>query len=296
MAAGEIQNSNRTVFEAKEAACVLGFMPAASGEFLSAKVAAVTYGNAERQLDCHQGAVLLFDKVTGVLKAVIDGTETTAVRTAAMSAFATETLIERPKAITHVAIIGAGVQALHHTKMFYQCFGLKRFVLMSRSKERALHAMKGLPGDITIEHRGYGSSLEDCDLVVTATHAREIVLNRKQISRAPVIIALGACKPGAQEIANDILDGCVFVADSLVASRIGSGEGGYAVANSDRIAHVELSSIAAGRAPTPEGQLTVFKSVGLGFQDLVCAKLLYETLQKSPEVTEIKGFGGARAY
>jgi hypothetical protein len=49
-------------------------------------------GNADRQMDPHQGAVALFDGETGELRALMNGTAVTAIRTAAVSALATRLL------------------------------------------------------------------------------------------------------------------------------------------------------------------------------------------------------------
>ena len=68
--------------------------------------------NAERGLDLHQGGVLLFDGETGALRALLDASAVTAVRTAAVSGVATRLLAR--KDARRLAILGSGVQARSH--------------------------------------------------------------------------------------------------------------------------------------------------------------------------------------
>ena len=71
-------------------------------------------GNLARGLDAHQGAVLLHDGETGRLRALLNASAITEIRTAAVSGVATPALA-RPGARV-VAILGGGVQARSHTE------------------------------------------------------------------------------------------------------------------------------------------------------------------------------------
>src|SRR2546430_6594864 len=69
-------------------------------------------GNPARGLDVHQGGVMLFDGETGELRALIDASAVTSIRTPGVSAVATRALA-RP--VSNVlAILGSGVQAPAH--------------------------------------------------------------------------------------------------------------------------------------------------------------------------------------
>ena len=91
----------------------MGFMPAHRGgerPVWSLKEIVITPDNpAARSLDAHQGGVLLHDGETGELRALLNASAITEIRTAAVSAVATRALA-RPDARV-VAIVGAGVQA-----------------------------------------------------------------------------------------------------------------------------------------------------------------------------------------
>src|SRR5256886_15574251 len=69
-------------------------------------------GNPARGLDAHQGGVMLFDGETGELRALIDASAVTSIRTAGVSAVATRALARPDSKV--LAILGSGVQARAH--------------------------------------------------------------------------------------------------------------------------------------------------------------------------------------
>ena len=107
----------------------MGFMPAhrgGDGSTWSLKEIVIAPGNPARGLDAHQGAVLLHDGETGELRAMLNASPITEIRTAAVSAVATRALA-RPGART-VAILGAGVQARSHAEAMRAVLATSRSV------------------------------------------------------------------------------------------------------------------------------------------------------------------------
>ena len=290
-----IASGDRTVFDPNKTNPVIGFMPASDNEFLSAKIACVSYENPSRGRDSHQGVILLFERASGALKSIIDATELTAIRTTAVTHLVLGKLMSQRPKIEKVAIIGAGVQAYHHIKMLSSSYKIGNYVLVSRSNERFRKVKEQFKAGISIEHRDYGDSLKDCDVIILATHGDEVVLKLSQVKLPVLIFGLGACKPAAQEIANDILDRCVFIADNFDACVKSSGEGKH-IAKNGTADYLELVDLLEGDPKNELNQLTVVKTVGLGFEDLVCAIFLHEKLFNSPESMNITNFGGALAY
>ena len=112
LARGELTQPLRTIYAPPNAAGLMAWMPAhRSGEHavFGMKMLCIIPENPQRGLDGHQGAVVLMDGVTGELRALLDASAVTAIRTAAVSALATR-LLAREDA-REVAIIGSGVQA-----------------------------------------------------------------------------------------------------------------------------------------------------------------------------------------
>src|SRR2546428_10106228 len=131
----------RMVMRMPDASGFLGLMP---GQIdpddgregaLGMKAVSVFPGNAGRGIDTHQGAVLLFEADTGRLSALMDGATITAIRTAAVSAVATD-LLARPDSV-ELAILCAGVQARTHIEAIAAVRPLDRVRIWSRNPDRA---------------------------------------------------------------------------------------------------------------------------------------------------------------
>src|SRR5579862_779334 len=85
-----------------------------SEEALGLKAVAFYPNNAARRLPTHLATILLLDPATGALRAVLDGRLITEMRTAAVSAAATDRLARQDARV--LAILGAGVQARSHVE------------------------------------------------------------------------------------------------------------------------------------------------------------------------------------
>src|SRR4051794_18401746 len=95
LASGDVYQPLRTVIKPESSNGLMGLMPSfVSGirPALGLKVISVFHGNALIEKDIHQGVVLLLDPNTGELLAMINASAVTAIRTAAVSAVATDLL------------------------------------------------------------------------------------------------------------------------------------------------------------------------------------------------------------
>src|SRR6266511_1081869 len=106
----------RTVVRPSRAPGMMAAMPAWAGPDRGFGIKTVTIhpGNPARGLDTHQGTVTMFDRETGVPTAVLDAAAITEIRTAAVSAVATQALAA-PDA-RDLAIVGAGTEARTSTR------------------------------------------------------------------------------------------------------------------------------------------------------------------------------------
>src|SRR5215216_3551693 len=138
LARGEIFQPLRTIIRPPHARGLLGLMSAyRSGEqgAFGLKAICVFPNNPSQGKDAHQGAVLLFSRETGELLALMNASEITAIRTAAVSAVATR-LLAREDA-QELAIIGAGVQARTHLAALACVRSIKRVRVAARNMERS---------------------------------------------------------------------------------------------------------------------------------------------------------------
>src|SRR6185436_13411652 len=138
LARGEVFQPLRTITRPPDARGLLGLMPAyRAGEdgAFGLKAICVFPGNPAQGKDAHQGAVMLFSRETGELLALMNASEITAIRTAAVSAVATR-LLARGDA-ENLAIIGAGVQARTHLAGLAYVRSIKRARVSARNFDHA---------------------------------------------------------------------------------------------------------------------------------------------------------------
>src|SRR2546425_1136899 len=111
LAGGQAHQPLRQVVMPPGAAGVMALMAAYRGGAAPAfalKAIGVFPGNVARGLDAQQGGLMLFDGETGELRALVNASEVTAIRTAAVSAVATRVLAREDAG--DLAILGSSVQ------------------------------------------------------------------------------------------------------------------------------------------------------------------------------------------
>jgi ornithine cyclodeaminase/alanine dehydrogenase-like protein (mu-crystallin family) len=284
LAAGKVHQPLRTIIRPPGAAGVMGLMPSyISGERagFGLKAICVLPGNPARGLDSHQGAVLLFSADTGELLGVMNASAITAIRTAAVSGVATD-LLALPDA-SHLAIIGAGVQARSHLAAMSEVRSIKRCRIASRQIEHARKFAEEMSGACSFPLEPVPSveeALVDADLIVTATTAKEPIVRREWISPGAHLNVVGSSFAGAREV-----DTATMVASSLFVDRRESTineAGDYLFALREGAIgpeHIraELGEILTGERPgrTFPEEITLFKSLGIGIEDLAAAEYLY---------------------
>lgn len=280
---GEVHNPLRAVVGAPfETAGILALMPVIRGgsnPIFALKEICVIPGNHARGLDSHQGSVLLHDGGTGELVAILNGSALTAIRTAAVTAVATDALA-RPDARV-LAIVGSGIQARRHLESLCLVRAFDDIKVCSR-EERSAAAFADRWSDTypvracaTVEEAVRGA-----DVVCTVTTSAEPVLHYEWLGRGAHVNAVGASTSNKRE-----LDSATIAAGSLFVDRRESTtaeSGDYLLALADgaiEAGHIraELGEVLAGRAPgrTDDDELTIFKSLGLAVEDMTAAEAVY---------------------
>jgi thiomorpholine-carboxylate dehydrogenase len=240
-------------------------------EALGLKIVTLYPPNAARGLPTHMATIFLCDLETGAPLAVMDGRLITEMRTAAVSAVATK-LCAAPDARV-LAILGSGVQAQSHIDALRRVRSFDEVRIWSRTPEHArrLAAQVGGTAASTAE-----DAVRGADVVVTATSAREPVLQGAWLKRGCHVNAVGAPRPDWREL-DDAAMGNVLFVDSHAGALQESGD----VILSNATIHAEIGAALAGRAPARRDETTVFKSLGMAVEDVAAAMLVYEAARKS---------------
>src|SRR6185369_9909793 len=219
---------------------------------------------------------------TGELLALMNASEITAIRTAAVSAVATR-LLAREDAKS-LAIIGAGVQARTHLNALACVRSFKRARVACRNIEHAeqlAHEMNGKVSFPIEPVRTNEEAVRDADVIVTATSSQEPVINKEWISPGAHVNAIGTHSPNSREIDSATMAAARIFTDRRESALNESGD--YLLAAKEGLVTPEsilgeigelLIGTKTGRTSATE--ITLFKSLGLAIEDVVSADYLYQ--------------------
>jgi ornithine cyclodeaminase/alanine dehydrogenase-like protein (mu-crystallin family) len=241
--------------------------PAAAG----VKVVAVAPNNPARGLPRIQAAYLLFDRETLVLRAVLDGTALTTLRTPAVSVAAV--LPRLPDWPLRVAAVGSGPQAIGHVTTLAAVRPLAGATYLVRDPSRTtLHAVRlGSPQS--------DEALQAADVVVCATTARSPLFDSILLRDDVVVIAVGSHEPDARELDAPLLGRATVVVEDVATALREAGDVVLAITE-DKLSVADLvpmRDVVTGAVTLPADGPLVFKGVGMSWQDLVVAEAVART-------------------
>ena len=289
----------RSVIRPPGAAGFMGLMPGWRGRqqgrdaVFALKAICIMPGNPARGLDAHQGLVTLFDGETGVPTAILDASAITAIRTAAVTAVATG-LLARPDART-LAILGAGVQARSHLRALADVRGFEqvRVYAPTGAHARAVVEEAGLArGELSVAASAE-EAVRGADVVVAVTNSREPVLQHAWLTPGAHVNAVGASTLQTRELDTATVAASALFCDSRESLRNEAGEFARAVAEGaipgEEHIRAELGEVLAGMAPgrRDDGELTLFRSLGVAIEDLAAAERAVTTARERGIGTEV---------
>jgi alanine dehydrogenase len=261
LSAGGVVQPVRTMLPVEDRG-FFAVMPAYVG-VVGAKL--VTFFPVNRGLPTHHALIALFRAETGEPLVVMDGRLITEMRTAAVSAVATDRLA-RPDASV-LAILGAGVQAGSHLEALRLVRSFQEVRVWSPRSAAAFAARHGV-----LAMRSAEDAVRGADVIVVATASRTPVLRGAWIAPGAHLNAIGAVRPDWRELDDETLRRSrLFVESREAATR----EAGDVIAAGAPFA--ELGEVVAGTRPGRQSadEVTLFKSVGVAVEDIAAADLVY---------------------
>ena len=219
--------------------------------------------------------VLLFKLSTGEPLAIMRGSALTEIRTAATSVVAARYLA--PPHPQVLLLFGSGRQASSHAVAFAAQFELSEIRLINRRPaDDFAKRIEQATGVSTVQENSRQAALEDVDLIVTATRSIEALFDGAQLPRRCHISAVGATTPESRELDNETIARAeTIVVESIKQARVEAGD--LLLADEGRVWEkvVELSAVVSGHAPArPEG-VSLYKSLGIGLEDVAVADAVY---------------------
>jgi ornithine cyclodeaminase/alanine dehydrogenase-like protein (mu-crystallin family) len=259
---GKVQQPLRQVVSVPEHHGFFGVMPA-YGHALGAKL--VTFYPNNLGIPTHHALILLFRPETGEPLVTMDGRLITEMRTAAVSAVATD-LLARPDAAV-LAILGSGVQARSHLEALRLVRKFREVRVWSPRNSSEFAREFDVTASASAEEAGRGA-----DVIVVATSATMPVLMGEWLAPGTHINAVGATRPTWRELDDEVVHRARIYVESREAAMKESGD---IIAAGEIFA--EIGEVVAGAKPgrQSEEEITLFKSVGVAIEDIVAAELVY---------------------
>ncbi|GFI48820.1 delta(1)-pyrroline-2-carboxylate reductase [Lachnospiraceae bacterium] len=269
------------------------FMPAyiEAMDTASLKTVNIFPHNIDNGLPSSPAQVLLIDGKTGVVTAILDGTYITQLRTGASSGAAFDVLAKQSCRIG--ALIGTGGQAATQLEAMIAVRKLEEVRVYDLNYERTVEFVQRMQEELI----SYGTkitavkssdeAIDDADLLITVTPSSKPVFDGTKIKKGCTISCVGAYQHHMQEMDPAVLPRAskiYFDSQEAVLSESGDIliplEQGIITEDDftgdiGRVIKGEL----AGRENDDE--IIVYETVGIGAQDLVTAKAVYENALKA---------------
>lgn len=227
--------------------------------------------------------IVLFSTEDGRALASFDAGAITRLRTAACSMIAARHLA-RPDA-RQMALFGAGVQGRAHAIQMAQAFDLEEIRVCDP------YAMPGLAADL---QRACGTPVRLCDaeetvtgadIVVTASRSTTPLFSGDQLKPGCFVAAIGSSLPHTRELDDRALERASRIAVEWLPQTLREA-GDLVLARPGLVSPEKLVELGAlvnnpslGRQSGDE--ITLYKSVGVGLEDVALAGLAWQRVQAS---------------
>lgn len=266
-------DSPRAVVDVRAGQLLL--MPSESDRWVGVKLAGVAPANPARGIERIQALYVLLDGDTLAPVALLDGAALTNLRTSAVSALSA-TRLAVPEA-AELVVFGAGPQAWAHVLAMCAVRPVRRVRVVGRDPDRVARLVSRIRELGREAEPATARAVEDSDIVCACTTARVPLFDGAWLPQHAHVVAVGSHEPDAREVdSTTVRRAFVVVEDRATALR---EAGDVVLAIADRAVgpehlRADLRELVAGAAVDPH-QLTLFKSVGMAWEDLAVADLAY---------------------
>jgi ornithine cyclodeaminase len=274
----------------------MGMMPGAmqSPACFGLKLVSLYPENPAFGISSHQGAMILFESKHGAAIGLMNADILTATRTAAASGVATRELARENA--SRLAIIGYGEQARFHLDAMVNVRPIKEIVVGGRDSEKAAifarKAAERFP-DIAISSVDtVREAVKNADIICTVTAADEPVLKGAWVAPGTHLNVVGSSIPTKREIDTDLVAACLFYVDYRPSTLAQAGEFKRALEQgritTDHI-RAEIGEVLGGGAAgrMGDGDITLYRSLGVAAQDLACAHHVIEQAKALNKGTDV---------
>lgn len=264
------------------------FMPGFVGSLplVGCKVVSTFPGNREKDLPVVPATMVLLDPETGMVNAIMDGTELTCMRTGAVSGVAMELLALEDASVG--ALFGTGGQALSQLQAMLTVRPIKEVRIYDVDKGRIVRFIRSAAplaerfGASLMAAQSPDGALDGADIITTVTTSTNPVFDGSRVQPGAHINGIGSYEPHKRELDEQV----ILRADRLFVDNMDavlSEAGDVLIPMSEgkltkSDIHGDLGDLLLGRVPgrTSRDQITVLKAVGFATLDIVIAGTIYE--------------------
>ena len=291
----------RTVIDVdKDSSSTAIFMPGfiKDKNALGMKIIDIYPDNIEKGLVSSPSTMILIDKDNGFVKAILDGTILTRLRTGAVSGAATEVLSNEDA--RSFLLIGTGGQAGTQLEAVLAVRDIEEAYVFDVNYERA----EAFAKEMNEKLKKYGAKilaikeldevLGDVDIITTVTTSKKPVFDGNKVKKGVHVNSVGSYTPDMQETPPELLvradkiftdtnEGVIEEAGDVI---IPISEGKI---SKEKVAH-ELGDLLLGREVGRESkeEITWFKTVGFAGLDLVAGEKIYQLAKDKGIGTKIE--------
>ncbi|WP_323717120.1 ornithine cyclodeaminase family protein [Paracoccus aminovorans] len=242
-----------------------------------AKTFTVFDGNAARGLPTVQGAMLVFDKDDGGLRAIVESRLVTEVKTAADSVLGAR-LLARPDS-RQLLVVGAGTVAASLVRAYTAVLpGIEHVSVWARRPEQArdlVAALDGIGADV-VAVEDLRDAVGQADIVSSATMARQPVILGEWVRPGTHIDLIGAFKADMREGDDALMARAAIFVDSRETTLGHIGELILPIASGAITAESVLGDFydlvrPGARRRQSDAEITLFKNGGGAHLDLMTA-------------------------
>lgn len=218
----------------------------------------------------------LYDRDSGRLLALLQGSHLSSVSSALSAALATDLIA--PAGSCRLAVIGTGIQGWMVTRFLMEMRNISEVVLFDLIRNRSLRTAARLAKYDKLKVKVADSLSEavvGAQIIVCATWSKTPFLFSEMVLLGGHITTLGSDEPGKSEIAKELLKESIFFTDDR---KLAKSKGALLGLNeAEHLGVCELGELLDGvrKARIGENEISVYAPVGLAVQDLVAAWTVY---------------------
>lgn len=261
-------------------------MPAQGAKYSGLKVITIAPGNPARGLQKIQGVYVLCSSDTLSPVAMMEGSSLTAIRTPAMAISAVRLLAaaaapgdELPEA-PRVLVFGAGVQGRSSIRAARTAFPDAVFEVVGRSPERVDELRRELAaeGAEVTGRTDIDAAVAEADVIVCATTSSTPIFDGSLVRPNAIVAAIGTHGRDHRELDDALVSRADIVVEGRASAERENGNLSTHLTEADwrERPPANLRELVRGEVTRRSGHPALYTGVGMSWEDLVCASIVFE--------------------